>query len=434
MNARQSRVCVNLRGKVYAPEEHNHERSVRSSETNERCDMIEPAILDDHPDFSLVLGGPVFKFLQRARLSGEGLELVRRRILVITCIAWVPLLLLSAYGGHALGGSIQVPFLYDIEAHVRFLVALPILIAAELVVDQRIRPVVRQFVERRIVVPEEVPEFNSAIGSTRRVRNSAIVEAVMLLLVYSLGLWVWRSQNALGAASWYAIPEGGQLHLTLAGYWYVFVSLPIFQFILLRWYLRFFLWFRFLWQVSKLSLRLIPTHPDRAAGLGFLGTSTYAFGPILFAQGALLAGLIASQIFYAGQNLLSFKMEVAGFVAFFIVIILSPLFVFTRHLVRTKRRGQRDYGRLANRYVQKFDEKWVDGGTSADDELLGSADIQSLADLGNSYTVIQEMRLVPFGLKEVAKLAAATVAPLVPLTLTIFSLEELVGHLIKVLF
>jgi hypothetical protein len=396
--------------------------------------MTKPAILDEHLDFSLVLGGPLFQFFQRAHLSGERLEFMRRRVLVVACVAWVPILLLSAYEGHALGGAIKIPFLHDIEAHVRFLIALPILIAAELIIDQRIRPVVRQFVERRIVVPAELTKFNSAIDATRRVRNSAIVEVALLVLVYTLGLWVWRSQNALGGASWYAIPEGGQLHLTLAGYWYVFVSLPIFQFILVRWYLRFFIWFRFLWQVSRLHLRLIPTHPDRAAGLGFLGTGTYAFAPILFAQGAMLAGLIASQIFYAGQNLLSFKMPVAGLVAFFLVIILSPLLVFSQHLARVKRQGLGDYGRLANRYVQAFDEKWIEGVAPADDELLGSGDIQSLADLGNSYTVIQEMRLVPFGLKDVGRLAAATLAPLVPLTLTIFSLEELVGHLIKVLF
>ena len=396
--------------------------------------MIRPAILDELPDFSLVLGGPLFQLFRRARLSGDALELLRRRVLFISCFAWVPILLLSAFEGHALGGAIRIPFLLDIEAHVRFLIALPVLIAAELIVHRRIRPAVRQFIERRIVVPEEIPKFHAAIDSTQRVRNSVKVEVALLVLVYTLGLWVWRSQVALGAASWYAVPEGGQSHLTLAGYWYVFVSLPIFQFILVRWYLRFFLWFRFLWQVSRLNLHLIPSHPDRAAGLGFLGRATYAFWPILFAQGALLAGLIASQIFYAGQNLLSFKMQVAGFVGFFLVIILSPLTVFTQHLLRAKRQGLGDYGRLASRYVHGFEEKWIRGGASADEELLGSADIQSLADLGNSYGVIQEMRPVPFGLKDVTRLAAATLAPLVPLTLTIISLEELLGHLVKVLF
>jgi hypothetical protein len=396
--------------------------------------MTKSAILEERPDFSLVLGGPLFQLYRRARLAGDAGELLRRRVLVITCVAWVPLLFLSALSGHALGGSIKVPFLHDIEAHARFLVALPILIAAELVVNLRIRPAVRQFVERRIVIPEEIPKFEAAIDSTLRMRNSVMVEVTLLVLVYTLGLWVWRSQIALGEVSWYALPDGTRLHLTLAGYWYVFISVPIFQFILMRWYLRFFFWFWFLWRVSRLSLRLIPTHPDRAAGLGFLGKSAYAFGPILFAQGALLAGVIASQIFYAGKNLTAFKLEVGGFIGFFVVIVLSPLVVFTPHLARAKRQGLGDYGRLASRYVREFEEKWVDGGAPADEELLGSGDIQSLADLGNSYAVVQEMRFVPFGLKEITRLAATAAAPLLPLTLTIFSLEEVAGYLIKVFF
>ncbi|HXP87818.1 MAG TPA: hypothetical protein VN841_24005 [Bryobacteraceae bacterium] len=57
------------------------------------------------------------------------------------------------------------------------------------------------------------------------------------------------------------------MNLTLSGYWYAYVGIPIFQFILLRWYMRFLLWFRSLWQVSKLTLHLSAAHPDRAFDL-----------------------------------------------------------------------------------------------------------------------------------------------------------------------
>jgi hypothetical protein len=395
--------------------------------------VTKPALVDEHSDFSLVLGGPLFQLYQRAHLSGDALELLRRRVVVIAAVAWLPLLMLSVIGGHALNGTIGIPFLYDIEAHIRFLISLPILVLAELIVHSRIRPAVQKFVERRIIVPEDMPKFDAAIDSAMRVRNSVSVEVGLLILVYTLGLWIWQTNVATGAASWYAMPEGSQLHLTIAGYWYAFVSIPIFQFILLRWYLRFFIWFQFLWRVSRLNLRLIPTHPDRAAGLGFLGQSTYAFGPILFAQGTLLAGLIASRIFYEGQKLVAFKMEAAGFLAFFIAAILSPLLVFTPHLVSARRRGLDEYGSLASRYVQEFDEKWLQGGASSEEELMGSCDIQSLADLGNSFAVVQEMRPVPFALKDVARLAVATAAPLLPLGLTVLSFEELMTSLIKIL-
>jgi hypothetical protein len=390
--------------------------------------------LQESPDFSLVLGGPLYQLFRRARVSGNALELLHRRILAFWVITWLPLLCLSALGGHALGDAIRIPFLRDLESQVRFLVAIPILIAAELIIHLRIRPVVSRFVERRIVIPEDLPKFHAAIDSATRLRNSVPLEVGLLIFVWTVGHLIWRSQIAPGTASWYAIPEGAHWRLTAAGYWYAFVSIPIFQFLLLRWYLRLLIWFRFLWQVSRLNLRLTSTHPDRAGGLAFLGKSSYAFGPFLFAQGASLAGLIASRVLYQNESLLAFKMEAAGLVGFFVLFILGPLVMFTPHLSRAKRRGLGEYGLLASRYVQGFEEKWVQGEAAGGDELLGSGDIQSLADLGNSYSAVREMRVVPFGLEDITRLAAATAAPLLPLGLTIFSLEELIVRLVKIVF
>jgi hypothetical protein len=395
--------------------------------------MNNTTLLQESPDFSLVLGGPLYQLFRRSHLSGGALELLHRRILFISLLAWLPLLLLSWIGGHALGGAIKIPFLHDIEAHSRFLVALPMLIAAELIVHLRIRPAVLKFVERNIIVPEEMPKFRAAIDSVTRLRNSIGLEVGILVLVYTVGHWIWRSQIAIGGATWYAMPQATHLHLTLAGYWYAFVSVPLFQFILLRWYLRLLIWFRFLWQIARLNLHLTPTHPDRAGGLGFLGKSAYAFGPILFAQGALLSGIIATQILVEGRSLLSFKMEIAGFVAFFVLIILGPLLLFTPPMLRAKRKGLGEYGMLASRYVQEFEGKWIRGGAPKGEELLGSGDIQSLADLGNSYATVQEMRVVPFGIRDVAPLVVASAVPLLPLLLTIFSFAELVMRLIKIL-
>jgi hypothetical protein len=386
------------------------------------------------PDFSLVLGGPLFQLYRRAHLAGDALEMLHRRVLAIPLFAWLPLLLLSLLDGRALGGAIKIPFLYDVEAHARFLVALPMLIVAELVVQRRISPLVRRFVERCIVVSEDLPRFNAAVNSALRARNSVAAEVTLLVLVYTLGLWFWRSQVALGAATWYAMPEAAHLNLTLAGYWYALVSIPIFQFILLRWYMRLVLWFRLLWQVSRLNLHLTAAHPDRAGGIGFLGKSSYAFAPILFAQGALLAGVIANRVLYEGRSLISFKMEAAGLIGALVLFILGPLVMFTPLLDRTRRKGSAEYGLLANRYVFGFEEKWIRSGAPEMSELLGTGDIQSLADLGNSYAAVGEMRIVPFGLYDITRLAAATAAPLLPLALTMFSLEELLTRLFKVLF
>jgi hypothetical protein len=394
--------------------------------------MAQDNLVEEQHDFSLVLGGPIFQLFRRTHLEGSHLELLRRRIVIITVFVWVPLLLLSVFTS-PVGGAGLLSFLRDVEVHARFLVALPVLIGAELLVHLRIRPVVRRFVERRIVLPPDLPRFDSAIQSAMRLRNSIPIELGLLLVVYSFGLWFWHNRVGFDTSTWCA-NSGGRWNLTPAGFWYVFVSIPIVQFILLRWYLRLFIWFRFLWQVSQMGLHLIPTHPDRCAGLAFLGKSSFAFGPILFAQGAMLAGLVASRVLYRGESLTSFKLQIGGFIAFFVLAILGPLLMFTPKMAEARRKGLADYGLLAQRYVEGFEQKWVLRDPCTSEELLGVADIQSLADLGNGYALVRDMRPVPFGLDDVTRLAAATAAPLVPLLLTIFSPEELLVRIIKVLF
>ena len=394
--------------------------------------MTEPTFHEKPHDFSLVLGGPVFQLLRRCHLEGDHLELLKRRLLVITMLAWLPLLLLATFSSSAWNVGL-LSFLRDVEVQVRFLIAIPILVGAELIVHSRISPVVRRFIERRLILPQDLPRFDGAIESAIKLRNSIPTELGLLLIVYTFGLWLWHSRVAIVAPTWYAQP-GGRWHLTPAGIWYVFISLPIVQFLLLRWYLRLFIWFRFLCQVSRIDLNLISTHPDRCAGLAFLGKSAYAFGPILFAQGAMLAGLVASRVLYRGESLLSFKLQIGGFVAFFVLAILGPLVMFTPGMARAKRKGLADYGLLAQRYVESFENKWVLRDPSPSEELLGSSDIQSLADLGNSYAVVREMRTIPFGLEDITRLAIATAAPLLPLLLTVFSPEELIMRVIKIVF
>jgi hypothetical protein len=280
-----------------------------------------------------------------------------------------------------------------------------------------------------------MPRFEAAITSAFRLRNSTLAEVLMIAIVYGVGiLIVWRQYVALDTSTWYATPSGGDSKLSLAGMWYGYVSLPIFQFLLCRWYFRLIVWTRFLWQVSRIELSLIPTHPDRVGGLGFLSGTVFAFVPLAVAHGALLAGLLANRIFFVGNALTQYKAEIAVLVIFVLCIVLGPLLVFTPRLAQAKRTGNREYGTLAERYVREFDAKWLRGGAPADEPFVGSADVQSLADLGNSFDVVQTMRAVPITKAAVVQLAGATLAPIVPLALTMMPLEELLKTLFGILF
>jgi len=386
-------------------------------------------------EFSLVLGGPLYQLFRRTRLTGNALELLRRRIFVLTLLAWAPLLLLTLAEGHFWGGSVTLPFLRDVEMHVRLLLALPLLIVAELVVNQRMRPMVGLFLDRGLIPDGARATFDAAIASAMRLRNSIAAEVLLIASVYVVGVgFIWRTQLALDAASWYGVTADGRLQPSLAGWWLGLVSLPILQFLLLRWYYRLVIWTHFLWQVSRIELKFVPTHPDRCGGVGFLAQVSYAFAPLLVAQGALLAGLMASRIFYAGATLPEFKLELIGLVAVMVFVILGPTLVFSPQLEAAKGAGLREYGTLAQRYVREFERKWLRGGAPADEPLVGSADIQSLPDPGNKFEVVKGMRIVPFTLQTVLQLAVATLLPVLPLTLTMISLEELLGRLLKMVF
>ncbi|MDF3944137.1 hypothetical protein P3W66_29065 [Achromobacter denitrificans] len=387
-------------------------------------------------NFSVVLGGPLFQLLRRAHIADDALEMVRQRVLVISLIAWLPLLVLAAVDGRLLDGSVAIPFLLDLEVHIRFLVAVPLLIVAELVVHRRLRPIARAFLDRGIIPEASVAQFDEAVRSAFRLRNSVAAELLLIAVVYGVGIFVvWHHYSALQTtATWYAVPSPDGLTLSLAGSWYAYVSVPIFQFLLLRWYFRLFVWTRFLWHVSRIELSLIPTHPDRVGGLGFLANTVYAFMALLAAHGAMLSAQFANRIFFAGASLTDFKVETGAMVLFLLCLIFVPLLVFSPQLANAKRKGLSEYGMLAQRYVREYDAKWLRGGAPADEPLVGSADIQSLADLGNSFDVIRTMRIAPMTKDAVLRLAVAVLLPILPLALTMMSLEDLLKRLFGLVF
>jgi hypothetical protein len=387
-----------------------------------------PAAPSPEPyDFSLVLGGPLYQIFRRAHLTGDALELLRRRVLVISLFAWMPLLGLSLLDGQAWSG-VTMPFLRDVDVHVRFLVALPLLILAEIVIHQRMRPVVGQFLERNLVTPETRGQFAEALAAAHRLRNSVAAEVIMIAAVYGIGvLVVWRGHAALSVTNWYGESVGGVLQPSLAGWWFGCVSLPLFQFMLVRWYFRLFVWVRFLVHVSRLKLKLLATHPDKAGGLGFLSEVCMAFAPLLLAQGALLAGTLANQIFYTGAKLPQFKMEIIGIVAIALLAVMGPLLVFIPTLYRVKREGLRQYGALAQRTARELDDEWMQKSGA----VVGAV---PFFQAHKGFELARDMSLVPFTRQAFVQLTVLTLVPLIPLLLTMVSFEQLLDRLLKVIF
>jgi hypothetical protein len=378
-------------------------------------------------DFSLVLGGPLYQLLLKTRLVRPPLELLHRRLIAIPLVAWLPLLVLTLVEGTAYSG-VAVPFLHDVEAYVRFLVAIPILIVAEVVVHQRMRPIIEQFRERDIVSAESQDRLEAAMRSARRWRSSYGAELALLVVVFVLGPLSARSL-ALAADTWSVQVVGGESSPTWAGLWFFHVSVPIFQFLLLRWYLRLVIWGRFLWQVSRLPLTLKALHPDRAGGLGFLAASIDAFTLVLVAQSVQISGLLFSKVINGVGTALEYRDEIGLVVVFLTAQVTVPLLFFVPDLVAARRSGLRRFGMLATTYAAEFERKWMHGPRDDGEELLGSGDIQSLNDLAGAHEVVREMRPFPFNARVMIRTMVVCALPFFPLVLTVIPLGDLIQKL-----
>jgi hypothetical protein len=224
-----------------------------------------------------------------------------------------------------------------------------------------------------------------------------------------------------------ATPDAGHAlaDLTLSAQWYWMVCMPLFRFLAFRWIWRLGLWFYFLWRVSRLPLKLVPTHPDSAGGLGYLEVVQTHFTSLVLAISAVEAASLAEEISIGATAFESIYPVLAIVLVVDAALFLGPLFIFAPKLRACRIKGLSDYMVFASAYVSGFDQKWLGAAPPPEQELLGTSDLQSLADLGNSVSVVRNMRWVPMSLHLAQDIVLAALLPILPLLLLKYPVTEL---------
>jgi hypothetical protein len=360
---------------------------------------------------------------------------IARRIVAILLITWVPLLAFSVFEGRALGPTPQESLLLDIATYARFFIAMPLLFIADIVVGPRLRAAGLHFVEGNFILPADLPAVERATARARRRCDASLPEFVILGLAF-FGAWYLNPgafYPGTSTASWTSAPWQGGTGLSLAGIWYYFVAVPILQFLTYRWLWRLLIWTLFLRELAGLKLNILATHPDRAGGLGFLGSAHVSLTIFAFASSSVLSGHWAFQIYFEAVPIERFQAAFAVYLIVVELICLGPLLIFVPQLVRARREGLRQYSLLAGTYTRAFEQKWVAGKMASPELLLGSADIQSLADLGNSFAMIREMGPFPFSRQHFLEIAVATFLPGLPLIFLVMPVWELLKLVVGML-
>jgi len=383
-------------------------------------------------NFSFTRGGALHWLLVRLGHGEDAPPLLVRKTLLAVLITWLPLFVLSLVQGQTLGQGIKIPFLRDFAVNVRFLIALPILILAESGIDQKWRILTLHFLKSKLVADADVPIFETLLEKTTRLRDRVLPELLLLVAAYLPSLFVKTELLMSGISNWHTIGTGASA-LSMAGWWFNFVSTPIFRFLLLRWIWRLFLGTLLLWRVSRMRLYLVATHSDMAAGLGFLSLGQKAFSPIVFAGGTVIASQVANAIAYQGATLSSMKFPMIAYAVLATILLVSPLLVVSPVLHKIKNKALLEYGALVTEHNQQFDQKWIQNKQVPNEVILGSNDPCSLIDLGSSFLVIRQMGIVPVDKPTLITLVLAAGLPMVPVAFLAIPVDELIRLVLKML-
>jgi hypothetical protein len=376
---------------------------------------------DKIPEFSL-LGGPLQRLGGRMGLVRGGTDTVWLGV-ALGLSAWGVLALLALLQGLAH----KMFSLAVIGVHVRLLVAIPLFFACETLVAPRMAEFVRTIVRSRVVTPNALPALESGVASITRWEESWFSDAMCLLAAVLLPL-VGAQLHLVGGATATFDPGRAVAAGSLAGFWYWYVCLPLFRFLMFRWLLRLALWWYFLWRVARMDLNLVPTHPDGAAGLGYLEVVQTHFSPLVMTISAVQSASFAEGLSAGTMTFEAAYPTLALVLALDAALFLGPLFIFSSRLWACRIKGLSDYMEFAASYVHGFDRKWLGANPAPTEPLLGTPDLQSLADLSNSISIVRNMRWVPLSLPLIQSLAIAAVLPFVPLALFKYPVSELVSN------
>lgn len=332
---------------------------------------------------------------------------------------WIVLMVLALIDGA--GHSLFSPSV--IGVHARLLLAIPLFFLCESLLDPRLAMFARTIVHSEVVPPHARPTLEAEIARIHRWKDSWVPDAASLLAAVVLS--VFASQLHISGTTAAYDPSRAATEMMLAGQWYLIVCLTLFRFLMIRWLWRLGLWFFFLWRVSKLDLQLMPTHPDGTAGLGYLEVVHAHFTPLILALSVVQAAMLAEEL---SSGLVSLEAIYSAFALVLVVVavlFLGPLFIYTSRLWACRVKGLSDYMVFGSRYVNGFNRKWLGKGAPDREPLLGTPDLQSLADLGNSISVVRDMRVVPISLFLVKDYVLVALLPFLPLFLFKYPVAEL---------
>ncbi len=372
-----------------------------------------PSDLPPWVEFSPIRGGPLYHLQRSVRLVPRGGLGLGRRAVLLALIAWVPLAV-WAYLHTRLVSGVDEPLLRHFGIPARALIAIPLLVLAEGGFETATVRDLRYLITSGLLPVSKLPALQAILARATRMRDSW---PAFLLGMAVVGAVVWYGTTGfahLDALNWAVMRESGDAQLGFGGFWFLCVLMPLFWILVLHWLWRVAMVTWVFWRISRIGLVLAPTHPDGAAGLGFLERFPGVFAPVAFALGVVAASAFGHDILHHGAHVKELAPAMGLLTIVTIGLFLAPLLAFAPLLLATKREALRTYGTLVARHSRLVDAKWIHGEAVADADVLDAPELGPVADVQALYEAIRNIRPAPIGRSSVVRIALATLVPLLP--------------------
>ncbi len=377
---------------------------------------------------SLFRGGPTYRAMLATGLIKDGEWNHTRRVIIAIAVGWVPLVLLTVF----FDPNGLVSLLTDYRVYSRLLIAVPVLLLGQPLMESRFNMAVQAISNAHLVSDGGIRHMDRISESMIRLRDAFTPEAIIVVLLTLHTLTALKTQLDIEPWLSYGM-QPNDVHLTAAGWYAVVVSATLFQFLLGLSLWKWLLLTIFAFQLSRLKLQLVATHPDGHGGLGFLGLVPAGFTPVSFAAATVIGANWRHEILEHGAKLKDFKLEAIVLVAIVALMALGPLVFFIPRLAELRREGILEYGALGQIQSLSFHEKWILHRTGHDAEFLEAPESSTLSNFGAAFANVAKLKPLPLDSAVLIVLAISLAVPLLPAVLAVIPLVVVLQDLLKAL-
>jgi hypothetical protein len=372
-----------------------------------------------------LLDDPLMRLARSLHLAPSQGFRAPARAAMVALVSWLPIAIWAAVTGRLGALTFSEGVVRHIELHVRCLIALPLLVLSEPIADRVIGAIVGNFPTSGLIPPVDQPAFDRVIASAKRLRDSRLAWGLIAAFVVVITVGAAGRPLDPGLTATAGVGFGRN--------WATFVVRPLFLLMLLAWIWRLVLTWILFARIGRLDLQLVPSHPDRVGGLGFVQLQPAAFSLVVFTLSGVVCASVAQQIVEQHLHLASFQGPLVALVVLLVVFFLCPLTAFGARLRHTRMRGRFQYGTLAGRHVRGLHMRWVEGKTVEDDAILDAPEIGPAADVATLYELATRMRALPLSLQPLMAVVLPAVLPLLPVATLEIPLKEILSKVMGML-